>query len=383
MKIENVEALWLRCPEAQPNPGDGSHRSNETILVVITDATGQKGFGEANVAPGSSGSYAAIVNYIKQVLSPILIGHDSEHINALWQRMCSGKLGHHDVSHTKSFPTSGRRGLTLSAISGVDMALWDLRGKQLATPIVNLPGGPCRHEMPVYANAGWSEVDAMGSRLSQYVEKGFKAVKMSVGAINETVSDSIARVRAARAILGDDIKIMVDAHASFSVPEAKRFCNQTEDLNLYWIADPISPDNKKGTAEVRQSTVTPIAAGSRETTRFAMRDLVSETAVDVLQPDVSMIGGISEANRVVALAAAHQVELAPYSAGSVLSFMAGLHIAFSSPTACFIDFSPENSLLWQDLIKENIRVENGVLPSPGAPGLGVHVNWEFVKEYQQ
>jgi L-alanine-DL-glutamate epimerase-like enolase superfamily enzyme len=190
-------------------------------------------------------------------------------------------------------------------------------------------------------------------------------------------------VKAARAALGPDIKIMADAHGTFSVPEAKRFCRAVEESNLYWMEEPISPDNKNGTAEVRASTVTPIAAGESEFTRFDMRDLAVLKAVDVLQPDAAIIGGITESWRVAALATAHQLELAPHCWGSALSFMAGVNIAFASPSAVIIEFSSGGNPMMYDLVKEKIEAVDGFIPAPTAPGLGMSIDWDFVKEFRQ
>ncbi|MEL6141058.1 MAG: mandelate racemase/muconate lactonizing enzyme family protein, partial [Bacteroidota bacterium] len=192
-----------------------------------------------------------------------------------------------------------------------------------------------------------------------------------------------ARVKAARNALGEDIKIMTDAHGTFSVPEAKRFCRETEECQLYWLEEPISPDNKRGTADVRATTATPIAAGESEFTRFDMRDLVDLRAVDVLQPDAAIIGGISEAKRVGALAATYQLELAPHCWGSAFSFMAGVSLAFASPAAVIIEFSAGGNPMMFELVNEEIIAVNGYIAAPERPGLGVTVNWDFVKEYHQ
>jgi L-alanine-DL-glutamate epimerase-like enolase superfamily enzyme len=176
---------------------------------------------------------------------------------------------------------------------------------------------------------------------------------------------------------------MADAHGTFSVPEAKRFCREVEECDLYWMEEPVSPDNKEGTAEVRASTTIPIAAGESEFTRFDMRDLVALRAVDVLQPDAAIIGGITESWRVAALAAAHQLELAPHCWGSAFSFMAGVSVAFASPAAVMIEFSSGGNPLMYDLVNEDIEATEGTITAPTAPGLGLTVNWDFVREYRR
>ncbi len=386
MKIAKVEAYWLRCPI----PANKQHRSDyglltafDTTLIVVTTESGLQGFGEGKAAVGSSGVCTSIVSCVENELAPILIGKDARNINELWERMYNGVRDHYAIKRGRTFPILGNRGLTISAISGVDMALWDLLGKSLNVPVVQLLGGAMREKMETYASGGWASAENIGEQLRSYIEKGFQAIKMRVGVMDETVDYSIERVKAARAGLGSDIKIMTDAHGTFSVPEAKRFCRGVEDCNLYWMEEPISPDNKKGTAEVRQSTIIPIAAGESEFTRFDMRDLVDLSAVDVLQPDAAIIGGITEAWRVASLAATYQLELAPHCWGSAFSFMAGVNLAFASPSAAIIEFSSGGNPMMYDLVEENIEVKNGYIDAPTAPGLGLNVNWDFVNSYKQ
>ncbi|WP_288373654.1 mandelate racemase/muconate lactonizing enzyme family protein [uncultured Algoriphagus sp.] len=387
MKIANIEAYWLRCPI----PKEKQHRSDyglltnfDMTLVVVTTDTGLQGFGEAKAAVGSSGSCASIVSCVENELKPALIGQDANQINRIWEIVYNGTRDHYALSRGRKFPILGRRGLTISALSGIDTALWDIKGKALGVPVVELLGGSCRDKMPAYASGGWAGADAIGEQLKGYTEKGFSGVKMRVGVMDETVAESIKRVRAAREALPDHIKLMTDAHGTFSVPEAKQFCRGVEDCNLYWFEEPISPDNRIGTAEVRASTHIPIAAGESEYTAFDVRDLISEKAIDVIQPDCAIIGGITEAMRVSQLAHTYQLELAPHCWGSAFSFMAGLSVAFASPSANVIEFSLGGNPMMYELVKEKISVdEKGMLEAPTQPGLGLTPNWDFVKEFKQ
>ncbi|MDE0560403.1 mandelate racemase/muconate lactonizing enzyme family protein [Algoriphagus sp. NF] len=387
MKIANIEAFWLRCPI----PKEKQHRSDyglltnfDMTLVVVTTDTGLQGFGEAKAAVGSSGSCASIVSCVENELKPALIGQDASQINRIWEIVYNGTRDHYALSRGRKFPILGRRGLTISALSGIDTALWDIKGKALGVPVVELLGGSCRDKMPAYASGGWASADAIGEQLKGYTEKGFSGVKMRVGVMDETVAESIKRVRAAREALPDHIKLMTDAHGTFSVPEAKQFCRGVEDCNLYWFEEPISPDNRIGTAEVRASTHIPIAAGESEYTAFDVRDLIAEKALDVIQPDCAIIGGITEAMRVSQLAHTYQLELAPHCWGSAFSFMAGLSVAFASPSANVIEFSLGGNPMMYELVKEKISVdEKGMLSQPTQPGLGLTPNWDFVKEFKQ
>jgi D-galactarolactone cycloisomerase len=386
MKITNVEAFWLRCPI----PKEKQHRSDyglltdfDMTLVVVTTDSGLQGFGEAKAAVGSSGVCASIVTCVEKELKPLLVGKDARHISRIWEHVYNGTRDHYALSRGRKFPILGRRGLTISAMSGVDTALWDLKGKALGVPVVELLGGACRDTMEAYASGGWAGAEKIGEQLNSYIEKGFKGVKMRVGIMDETVGESVKRVRAAREAIGDHIKLMADAHGTFSVPEAKQFCRGVEDCNLYWFEEPISPDNRHGTAEVRASTAIPIAAGESEYTAFDVRDLIEVRALDVVQPDSAIIGGITESMRVAQLAHTYQLELAPHCWGSAFSFMAGVNVAFASPAAVVIEFSLGGNPMMYELVKEKITVEDGMLSAPTAPGLGLTPNWDFVHEFKQ
>ncbi len=386
MKIANIEAFWLSCPI----PKEKQHKSDygllthfDMTLVVVTTDTGLQGYGEAKAAVGSSGVCASIVTCIESEIKPMLIGEDASEISKIWEMVYSGSRGHYALSRGRKFPILGRRGTTISALSGVDTALWDIKGKLLGVPIVSLIGGSCREKMEAYASGGWADVHSIGAQLNGYIARGFKAVKMRVGIMDETVQNSIDRVKAARQAIGNDIKLMVDAHGTFNVPEARQFCKGVEECNLYWFEEPVSPDNRHGTAAVRSNTFIPIAAGESEYTAFDIRDMIEVKALDIIQPDSAIIGGITESLRVSALAHTYQLELAPHCWGSAFSFAAGVNIAFASPSAVLIEFSSGGNPMMYDLVNEKIDVSDGFIAQPAHPGLGFTPNWDFVDEFKK
>lgn len=383
-RIADVQAYWLRCPipyEKQHVSDFGRLEHFDMTLVVVTTDDGRRGYGEAKAAVGSAGSCASLVACVRHELRPLLLGEDARNIARLWELMYNGSRGHYALERGRGFPILGRRGLTISAMSGVDMALWDLLGKQLEVPVMQLLGGACRDSMPAYASGGWAGVEGIGEQLAGYVSRGFGAVKMRVGVMDGTVATSAARVRAARERLGPEVGIMVDAHGTFSVPEAKRFCRLVEDLGLAWFEEPVNSDDRAGLAEVRASTATPIAAGESEFTRFDIRDLIEARAIDVVQPDPAIIGGITETARVAALAHTHGLALAPHLWGSAFSFMAGLNLAFASPAATILEFSLGGNPMLYELVEERITAEGGRMSPPDRPGLGLTPREDFIHEY--
>src|SRR5579871_5873669 len=211
-RITRVQARWVQFPIAQ----ERQHRSDfgqidrfDTAILRIETAGGLVGWGEAKNAAGSAGNYAALVELINREIAPALIGRDSRDIAPLWSQLYNGTRHHHAVSQGHAMPQLARRGLTVAAISAVDIALWDLLGKSLGVPVWRLLGGRKADKLPAYASGGWAGVDTIGEQLMGYVTAyGFKAVKMRVGVIDGTPQRSSARVRAAREQLGPDIELM-------------------------------------------------------------------------------------------------------------------------------------------------------------------------------
>jgi L-alanine-DL-glutamate epimerase-like enolase superfamily enzyme len=386
MLIRDVDAVWLHCPipyERQHVSDFGRIDGFDMTLVTVTSEDGVCGYGEAKAAVGSAGVCAALVSCIRHELRPLLVGQDARQITRLWERMYNGPRDHFALSFGRAFPVLGRRGLTISAMSGVDMALWDLLGKALGVPVVQLLGGACRDTLPCYASGGWAGVDGIGGQLRSYTDRGFRAVKMRIGVMDGTLRTSVARVSAAREALGPDVDIMVDAHGTYSVPEAKRFCMQVEELGLRWFEEPINADNRRGTAEVRAATNIPIAVGESEFTRFDFRDLADVGAADIFQPDLAICGGITEGVRIAHLADSHQLELAPHCWGSACSFMAGVSLAFASPAATIIEYSLGDNPLLHELAEVPIVVTEGCIAAPTQPGLGVQPRADFVARYRK
>jgi L-alanine-DL-glutamate epimerase-like enolase superfamily enzyme len=385
MKIKSVKSWWLHVPipETQQHRSDfGVVASFDMTLIRIETESGLVGHGEAKATVASAGDNRALAVMIEKELGPLLVGQDCRQITKHWENLYSGVRGHYALSRGHVFPVLGRRGITISAISGIDMALWDLLGQSLNSPVWQLLGGR-RHEwMPAYASGGWADVNGIGDQLNSYIDKGgFGAVKMRVGVADGEVRHSVARVKAAREALGPDIDLMCDAHGTYTVSEAKRFCRLVEDCNLAWFEEPVTADDKKGLSEVRISTDTPIATGENESTRFAFRDLADLRAADIFQPDLAICGGITEAMRIAAIASANQILLAPHLWGGALMFAAGLHVSAASPAAHIIEYSLGANPMLFELSEETPVLVDGMIEIPDRPGLGVTINYNFVEQY--
>ena len=387
MRIAKVEATWLSAPippERQHVSDFGRMTSFDTTLVRLETEEGIVGYGEAKAAVGSQANCAALVNLIEKELGPQIIGEDARQISRIWDICYNGSRAHYALDRGHTFPIMGRRGITIAALGGIDIALWDILGKALQTPIHQLLGGKRKDHFPAYASGGWKPVDGIGKELQSFIERGnFQAVKMRVGSQDNTVSNSIERVLAARDALGPNIDIMVDAHGTWNVAEAKRFARGVRDCAIAWFEEPVTGDDKRGMSEVRAATDIPIAAGESEFTRFDFRDLVEARAADILQPDLAIAGGITEAVRIGALAAAWNLGFAPHLWTGALGFSAGLHVLSASTSGWIVEYSLGHNPLLHDLVVEDFPIVDGKVEIPDRPGLGVTINEDFVEETKQ
>jgi L-alanine-DL-glutamate epimerase-like enolase superfamily enzyme len=387
MRIKHVQAWWVRIPIA----ADRQHRSDfgqvrtfdAAILRIETD-DGLVGWGEGKNAAGSAGTYGALVHLLNHEIGPQLIGRQAGDIGVIWEMLYNGVRHESAAASGHAMPQLARRGLSIAAISAVDIALWDILGKSLGKPVWQLLGGRKLERMPAYASGGWANAEAIGDQLKSYIDRGgFKAVKMRVGAMDGAPHISAARVRAARKALGPDIEIMVDAHGTYTVAEAKRFINLASDCDLAWFEEPVIADDKTGMAEVRAAGCVPIAAGESEATRYAFRDLAVLKSADIFQPDPAFCGGISEAMKIGTIASAFNLRFAPHLWAGAPCFFAGLHVCAASPASFTIEYSLGANPMIHDLIEETVEASDGMIAIPDSPGLGFTVSERFLEAHAQ
>ena len=387
MKITRVEATWLQVPipaERQHTSDFGRATTFDTALVRVHTDVGVIGSGEAKCSAGSLGDYHGVTAMVNGEFGPRLIGEDPRNITRIWEQLYSGTRGHYALARGHAFPAMSRRGASISAISGIDIALWDILGQSLGVPVWQLLGGRKAERMPAYASGGWADAKGIGKQLTGYVAQGgFGAVKMRIGVFDGSPVASCERVQAAREALGPEVELMVDAHGTFTVSEAKQFCHLVRDCNLAWFEEPVTADDKRGLAEVRRATHIPIASGESDCTRFDFRDLIDLRAADILQPDLAICGGITEAMRIAALASAANLRLAPHLWAGAPAFAAGLHVAAASSAGHILEYSLGANPMIHELIEERFPVEGGLLAIPDRPGLGITIRDDFVREHRK
>jgi L-alanine-DL-glutamate epimerase-like enolase superfamily enzyme len=385
MKITSVLATWVHVPipyERQHTSDFGRIASFDSVIVKVETDGGLVGWGEAKAGVGSAASAHGLAAIINLDYGPLLVGQDPRDVSRLWDVMYNTPREGYTVERGHVLPQLGRRGLSVSAIAGVDIALWDLLGKSLGAPVWRLLGGRRAERMPAYASGGWADEARIGEQLLGYVEKGgFRAVKMRVGVMDGEPHRSAARVRAARKALGPDVKLMADAHGTWTVSEAKAFCRMVEDCDLYWLEEPVTADDKTGLAEVRRASAVPIATGESEFTRHDFREIAELRGADVLQPDLAIAGGLTEGARIGAIAAAYNLRLAPHLWSGAPAFAAGVTLAASQSAGFILEYSLGANPLLHELVHEKFTVVDGQLEIPDRPGLGITVDEDFVRRH--
>lgn len=326
---------------------------NWLFLKIDTDE-GITGIGEC------SGWPRVIETAIKDI-APLLIGEDPTHIEKLWQKMMIAMMGHGMLG------TVGG-----GAMTGIDMALWDIKGKALNTPVWNLLGGKVRDRIPIYSHANTVE-QALAVK-----SRGIKAIKCG------GVSDPVRKVDKLREAVGDDMDIAIDLHgAPWMTPaDACRVARKLEPYELMWLEDPIAPENADGYRRIRDAAHIPLAAGERSATIFGERQLIEEDLVDIIQPDTGRGGGITQMKKIAAMAEAHHIQFAPHSGslGPVAEY-AALHLMAAIPNALILERLDDDWEGRKSVIVPHPVQENGLIVVPDAPGLGCDIDEEFVARH--
>lgn len=367
MKISDVRAYTLTCPLKKPWRIAGLTMSEmmATIVEVESD-NGLVGYGEALTRLGP-GVTKEVVNAI---LKPVVIGADPLNVDVLWERMFSTMMSR---GHWKGF--------MIEAISGVDIAVWDLNGKILGKPVATLLGGRHHETLQAYASSVMiMDAADMVEEAKSLVKRGYNKIKFKIG---REVEEDFEYLRAAREAVGPDIGIMADVNSGYSLESTLRLGGMLPPLNILWLEEPIPPQDLDGYARLSECLSVPVVAGESEFTRWGFRDLIVRGKVPVIQPDIARCGGFTEARKIAALASAHGVTVAPHTGASgAVCIAAAVQFAASlSNLYIFEHMYPENPLR-EDILKEPVLdCENGFIKVPTGPGLGIEIDARRLREY--
>ncbi len=362
MKITDLETICVSIPNERPvRFATRSVSKRDYTIVKVTTDDALEGFGIVGF-----GVSMHVKEIVEKQLRHHVIGQDPMGFERIWAQM------YREVYRD-------RKGLAIVALSAVDIAIWDVIGKLLKQPIHRLLGG-YRERVPCYASGGYyreSEgIKELLREVESYLDKGFKAIKIKVGAL--TLKEDVARVRAVRELIGPDVELRVDANNAYDRYTAVRAGREYEKYDIYWFEEPVWPDDIQGSAIVAAALDTPIASGELEYTRYGFRDIIQNHAADIIQPDATIVGGITEWLRINSMAVAWDIGVAPHDAQEI-----NAHLAGAKPNVMAIEFFVKGGdvRLEDRLFSDYREPENGVLRLPEEAGFGLHFDQEAIARF--
>lgn len=331
---------------------------NAVVRVVTED--GLDGFGMTFGEP--------VAEYINTILREEVIGKDPLAYEDIWNDMF------------RSIRSSGRKGLAMLAISAIDIAIWDLRGKILKLPVYKLLGGSKRN-IPAYASVGFLSmpVEEVVEKSLEYINDGYKTLKLKVGYDGGTnIIADVNRVCKVREAIGDNIEIIIDANGIYDASTALRLAHEIKSCSISLFEEPVHADDIKGLRRVRDFSGIPVASGENEYTKYGCRDLLLADAVDVLQSDVTRVGGVTEMVKITSMVQAWNLKLAPHFWPQFSS-----HILSANPNGLYLEvFPPSSSSTIYNPVTNQPPIVNGMYTIPDEPGFGLNYDLAYLKKYQ-
>jgi L-alanine-DL-glutamate epimerase-like enolase superfamily enzyme len=391
MRITDIRTIAVEVTLDRPvYDANYTMATKPALLVEVETDQGLVGIGEAAHFGGPMASTAQVIEH---ELKPYLIGADPREIERLWERM-----------HRRAYKHA-RGGIVIAAISGIDIALWDLRGKMAGMPVWQLLGG-YRNRVPAYATGGFyaegKGVRELMTEMQGYVAAGFRAVKMKVGrnsaiemsalrasaergVAEVSLAQDLERVTAVRKAIGPDIRLMVDANGAWDVATAVKMGRAMEEQDIYWFEEPVWPDDVAGSAEVAAKVAIPIAG--YETCSYGMvdfNDYIRARAVHFVQPDVAWAGGLTETLKIAHMAQAAHLPVAPHIHGSAVAVACALHLLGAVRNGSMAETVFPAHALMTELVKEpyTFDARTGEIELPDRPGLGVELDTKTLMKYR-
>ena len=366
-RIVEVTARALSCP----TPGGitfavGRSAKRDMVLVKIVTDEGTVGWGEAHHAQAPS----TIAAFINDALGPSLIGQDPHAIEVLWDRV-----------YKRFISTHGPGAAAVIGLSGVDLALWDIKGKELGQPVWRLLGGQKRR-IPAYAGGislGFQPVDELAREIEALMEQGYRMVKLRVG---DSIERDLMRVDGIRRRFGPELALAADAGTRFHSRDLAGIVEICEAGRLTWLEEPFPPDNLPGYRRLQEVMAIPLAAGENHFTRHELRTLISESIVQYVQADCCKAGGISELMKIGALASTWHLAVAPHTSASVLSTAASLAVLSALPNGTWYEADVSRVNAFRDELGIGApQVVDGYIEASDRPGLGVEIDESVIDRY--
>jgi L-alanine-DL-glutamate epimerase-like enolase superfamily enzyme len=370
LKIADLKAYPTSFPVPPENRvalGIGTAIKRDAVVVKVTTAGGLVGWGESH----HGRAHTAVAKLIETTLRQLVLGMDAADVVGVWQKIYDKQLASH-----------GMGAGTCLAMSGIDMALWDIRGKAAGMPLYKLLGG-ARRPVPAYAGGvslGYQPPAQLLEELGKSLEAGYKAVKLRVG---DSPRRDLERIRAVRKACGEDLVILTDANIGYSVEDARQVMPGMDELNVSWLEEPFPAHDYRSYKLARGFGRTPLAAGENHYTRFEFNRVIEDGAITILQPDLSKTGGITEALRIAALASAYKLPIHPHSSMTGLNHAASIHFLAAIDNGGYFEGDVSKANKFRDDLVSNpgaVDKDGNVWPLE-KPGLGLEVNEEFLRKY--
>ena len=343
------------------------------VLVEVECDDGTVGWGECL---GPARANAAVV----QTYAAWLIGQNPLETGKIWATLYN------------ALRDQGQRGLTITALSGIDIALWDIKGKALGQPVSMLLGGRWRESVRAYATGsfkrdGVDRVEDNAAEMAARRAEGFHACKIKIGF---DVAEDLRVIRAVRTAIGPDMRLMIDANHGYSVPEAIRVGQAAAELNIDWFEEPVVPEQLSAYRAVREGQPIPVAGGETWHTRWGMWPALEQRAVDIIQPDLCGVGGFTEAQNILTLASLQGIRVVPHVWGTGVQIAAALQFMAAmvpdpvrmNPVEPIMEFDRTHNPFRQAVLHTPLEAVDGVVAIPNAPGLGIEVNRDALAEFR-
>jgi galactonate dehydratase len=381
MKITHIRPWHVSGPPAADS--DPNAKLSYVFVQVATDE-GLTGWGEVTTYPGPVAN-RTIIAAIREVES-FLVGDDAGQIEAIWHKLL------------RAFTYLGTRGTTTALISGIDIALWDIKGQALGVPIYELLGGAVRDSIPMYTHFQYATtVDQMVANASREVDSGSRAIKtdpfMAAGGLSNShylegqidrgvENTAVAMIAGIRKAVGPDIEILIDAHALYNVPTAVRLANRLAPSDITWFEEPCPPESYDALEQVRSQIPTRISVGERLYTRFEFLPVLTRRLSDYVMPDVTWTGGISELKKIATLSETFYIPISPHDASGPVNILAGAQVMMTVPNFYRLEARRVNLEFYNAFLDEPLRVQDGALKVPRRPGLGAALNVAYLEANQ-
>lgn len=363
MRIDHIECINLlfNYPNRHGFQSSGGVTTSRVTSLILVH-TDQK-----EIGIGSAYSHPALVRIVVQQLSDLLRGYETADVEAIWEKM---------YGWTRWF---GRKGAAMSALGGIDVALWDLRGKSLGKPVWQLLGGS-EPSCPAYASALlWNTMDGLATEATRHLEHGFRRMKMRLGKDEEYDTSAVAAVRQA---IGPNHDLMCDASMRYHLTLARRIGRVLAENRVFWFEEPFPPEDLDSFAGLRSTVRVPVAAGENEFGAQGFRELIERRAVDIVQADASRCGGITEVCRVADMAYKAGLKLAPHSWSDAIAIIANAQVVAATPHALTVEVDQTGNPFVEELLAEPLQVKDGRLQLSLKPGLGIELNQAAVEKYR-